>query len=191
MLKVLPSFAAALAMALCVGTTSAAELKSGPQKGEEVGAYEVVKCAGNANDGVDTGKQLCYRCKLGNRPVVMVFARKPDAKLAGLVKELDKVVAANAEKKLASFVNLIGTDAASGKAAAEKLVADSKAENIAVVIPADQPNGPAAYNIAPEADVTVLIYVKGEVKANHAVAAGGLTDDVVKKIVADTSTILN
>src|SRR5687767_9660797 len=97
-MRVLTAVAFAFALAFAV-SANAGELKSGPQKGEEVGAVEVVKVAGNANDGVKVGEELCYRCKLGNRPVVMVFARKADKNLAKLVKELDKVVAKNQEEK--------------------------------------------------------------------------------------------
>lgn len=38
----------------------AAELKSGLQVGDSVGAFDVVKCAG-PEDGVKEGQQLCYR----------------------------------------------------------------------------------------------------------------------------------
>ncbi len=68
----------------------AAELKSGPQVGDMVGAFYVEKVAGAVNDNVSVGKQLCYRCMLGNKPVVMVFARKADKNLASLVKELEQ-----------------------------------------------------------------------------------------------------
>jgi len=84
---------------LAVGSAHAAELKSGPQVGDLVGAFQVVKAAGAPNDGVSDGEQLCYRCKLGNRPAVMVFARKPDASLAKFIEQLDAVVAKNEEKK--------------------------------------------------------------------------------------------
>lgn len=39
----------------------AAELKSGLQEGDFVGAFDVVKCAGAEEDGVKLGQQLCYR----------------------------------------------------------------------------------------------------------------------------------
>lgn len=41
-------------------TAAAADLKSGLQVGEFVGAFDVVKCAG-PEDGVQEGQQLCYR----------------------------------------------------------------------------------------------------------------------------------
>jgi hypothetical protein len=189
-MRVATAVGLAVVFALAV-SVQAAELKSGPQKGEEVGAYEVVKLAGNPHDGVKVGEELCYRCKMGNRPMVMVFARKADKNLAKLVKDLDKVVAKNEEKKLGAFVALIGAKDEQAKAAAEKLVKESEASNVAVVTAKDQPNGPESYKIDPKADVTVLIYVQGEVAANHALPAGGLDAEATKKIITDTSKILN
>jgi hypothetical protein len=173
-------------------SVNAAELKSGPQKGAELGAYEVVKVAGNPHDGVKVGEELCYRCKMGNRPMVMVFARKADKNLAQLVKELDKVVTKNEDQKMGAFVTLIGAkEEAKAKAAAEKLVKDADANHVAVVIAKDQPNGPEEYKINPEAEVTVLIYKQGTVAANHALPAGALNAKAAKQIVSDTSKILN
>lgn len=190
-MKVLTSLAAAIAMAVSMSAASAAELKSGPQAGEDVGAYYVTKVAGNPTDGVEVGKALCYRCKMGKRPVVMIFARKADENLATLVKELDKVVASNADKKAASFVNMLGGEADALKPTAEKFIADTGVKNIAVVVPNDFENGPTDYKISPEAEVTVLIYKEGKVTKNHALAAGALNKEAVKQIIADTATILN
>ena len=182
--------AMAFAALAVVARAEEKELKSGLQVGEELPAYYVVKAAGNPKDNVEEGEELCYRCKLGNRPVVMVFARKTDDKLAALVKELDKVVAKNSDKKMASFVNLLGSDKEALKRDAKKLVEKSKAENIAVVVPVDNEKGPDAYNVNPEADVTVLIYKQGTVEANHALASGKLSEQEIKKIIEDTSKIL-
>src|ERR1700674_1420255 len=99
-----------LAAILLAGMTAvrAAELKSGLQPGDLVGAFDVEKCGGAVNDGKEIGANFCYRCMLGNKPVVMVFARKADKSLVSLIKELDKTVTKNADQKLSSFVNLIG-----------------------------------------------------------------------------------
>jgi hypothetical protein len=177
---------------LCLAATSRAEeLRSGPQPGEMLGAYEVTKVAGAPDDGVPEGQQLCYRCKMGNRPVVMVFSRKPDRALARLVKRLDTVVDQNkADHNMASFVSLIGDKPDQLAAASKKIVDDTKAKNVAFVVPKDQPNGPEAYKINPEVETTVLIYVKGKVRVNHAIPAGGLTDETADQIVADTAKIL-
>jgi hypothetical protein len=190
-MRVATAVGLAVVFALAV-STRAAELKSGPQKGEEIGAYEVVKVAGNPHDDVKVGDQLCYRCKLGNRPMVMVFARKTDKNLAQFIKELDKVVAKNEKAKLAAFVALIGTkEEDKAKATGEKLIKETEASNIAVVTAKDQPNGPENYKLDPKADITVLVCVKGEVHANHALSADGLNAKTTKAIIADTAKILN
>jgi hypothetical protein len=121
----------------------------------------------------------------------MIFSRKPDEKLGRLMKEVDSVVGQNGNKKMAAFVNLLGSDESSLEAAAKKVVEKSGAENVAIVIPKDQPNGPDTYKISPEAETTVLIYVKNKVVANHAFAPGALDDKAITKIVDDTAKILN
>jgi hypothetical protein len=178
---------------LLAGATvaSAEELKSGLQKGEGIGAFTVEKCGGAGDDGVAVGTNLCYRCKLGGRPMVMVFARTADDKLASLVAELDKTVAANKDKKLASFVNFLGSDADELKAKVAKFEKSAKAGSVALVIPDDQPNGPKGYKINESADVTVILAKDGKVIANHAVKSGGLDKDAVKKIVADAEKLAN
>ena len=42
-------------------TLASAEMTSGPQVGEPVGAFLVTKVTGNPDDGVADGKTLCYR----------------------------------------------------------------------------------------------------------------------------------
>ena len=87
------AFLMAVALVLGVAVTASAEVTSGPQVGDSVGAFTVTKVAGNADDGVEAGKSLCYRCKMGQRPVVMVFARTADPKLAQLLKKIEEEVA--------------------------------------------------------------------------------------------------
>jgi hypothetical protein len=185
----------ALSLVACFAfavTASAADLKSGPQAGDTVGAFDVKKVAGNKTDGVVEGKTLCYRCTLGARPVVAIFSRKPDEKLSNLMKEVDTVVGQNKEsKKMAAFVSLLGDDNSTMEAAAKKLVEKSGAENVAVVIPVEQPNGPEKYKIDPKAETTVVIFVKGKVVANHAFEAGKLDDTMIAKIIGDTAKALN
>jgi hypothetical protein len=49
------------AVLLTAATAFSADLKSGLQVGDSVGAFQVVKCGGAPNDGVKEGAQLCYR----------------------------------------------------------------------------------------------------------------------------------
>lgn len=173
----------AVAVVLMTVATASAEVTSGPQVGERVGAFTVTKVTGNPDDGVADGKKLCYRCKMGQRPVVMVFARSADDKLASFLKELDEEIEEHADSKLTAFVNMIGGEEESMKKAAADFVAKHDIKRVAFVIPEDVKNGPEDFKIAPDADITVVCYKEGEVKANHAFAAGGLTDEKIEAIV--------
>ena len=177
--------ALALAMAMVVtgAAVASAEVTSGPQVGEMVGAFTVTKVAGNAEDGVTDGKTLCYRCKMGSRPVVMVFARSADEKLAKFVKELEGEIEEHQEAKLTAFVNMIGTDEEALKKAAADFVAKHGITRVAFVVPTQAKDGPENLKIAPDADLTVVCYREGTVKANHAFSAGGLSDEKIDAIV--------
>jgi hypothetical protein len=120
----------------------------------------------------------------------MVFARKTDDALASLVKQLDKVVAANQDKKMASVLNLLGEDADKLKTSAAAFAKKNEIANIALVVPRDNENGPKSYKLNPKAEITVLIYRGLKVKANHALAAGELNEKTIKAIIADTGKIL-
>lgn len=177
-------FSIVAAVVMLSAVVARAEVTSGPQVGERVGAFTVTKVAGNADDGVDAGKTLCYRCKMGNRPVVMVFARSADETLAKFLKKLEEEIAEHQETKLTAFVNMIGTDEESLKKDAAAFVASHGLTKVAFVVPTQSKDGPEDFKIAPDADLTVVCYREGEVKANHAFAAGGLNDASIDAIVA-------
>jgi hypothetical protein len=123
--------------------TASAEVTSGPQVGDSVGAFTVTKVAGNPDDGFAVGRSGCYRCKTGSKPVVMVFARSADEKLAKLLKKIEEEVEEHQDEKLMSFVNMIGADAESLKKATEEFAAKHGITRIAFVVPEDAKDGPA------------------------------------------------
>ena len=171
------------AMVLGLTVTASAEVTSGPQVGETVGAFTVTKVTGNPDDGVADGRTLCYRCKMGQRPVVMVFARSADESFAKFLKKLEGELEEHADDKLTAFVNMIGTDAESLKKATAEFAAKHGLKRIAFVVPDDAKNGPPEFKIAPDADVTVVCYKGGKVQANHAFAKDGLSDEKIAAVV--------
>ncbi len=159
------AFLMAVALVLGVAVTAPAEVTSGPQ------------------DGVEDGKSLCYRCKMGARPVVMVFARTADPKLAKLLKKIEEEVEEHQADKLTSFVNMIGGDADSLKKQAAEFVKANDLKRIAFVVPEDAKNGPEDFKIASDADVTVVCYKGGKVVTNHAFSKGQLDDAKIDAVV--------
>ncbi|HVX14456.1 MAG TPA: hypothetical protein VHC22_24935 [Pirellulales bacterium] len=189
-MRLMQTFVAGVAVLAGLSFAVAAELKSGKQPGDAIGPFDVVKCAGSEDDDVKLGAELCYRCKYGNRPMVMVFARKSDASVSGLVKKLDGAVEKNSDEKLAAFVNLVGEDKDALETNAKELGKKAKAPNVPIVVPVEYENGPADYGINPAAEVTVILAVKGKVVANHAYGPGQLNEKAVDKILSDVPKIL-
>jgi hypothetical protein len=159
------------------------EVKSGLEVGKPIGAFDVVKCAGALEDGVKVGDELCYRCKFGARPMVMVFSRNADKSLAQLMGKLNEAVGKNSDKQLKAFINIMGEDREKLEEVAKKFGKDSK--NVPVVVPVEFESGPKDYGINPKVETTVIIANKGKVVANHALDKDGLTEKVIGKILED------
>ncbi|MBM3993587.1 MAG: hypothetical protein FJ303_05465 [Planctomycetes bacterium] len=70
----------------------------------------------------------------------------------------------------------------------EKLAGEQKLTKLVLSI--DNPAGPKSYNIAKDAEVTVLLYTEFTVKANFAFRKGDLNDAAIAKVVADVSKIV-
>ena len=184
-------FTGLLAAVLMSGLAVAEEIKSGLQEGDFVPAFHVTKAGGAQDDGKSEGWTGCYRCYLGNKPVVMVFARSTDENLAKLVKQIDETVAANSDKKMASFVNIIGKDADKAATSAKAFAKKHGFKNVAICVAKDLPNGPEGFAIAPQADVTVMTYVNGQVKDNKTFGKGQVDGKGIAAVVAGTKKILN
>ncbi len=169
----------------------AAELKSGPSVGAPLAPFEVVKVAGAVGDGVDQGEELCYRCKYGSRPMVMVFTRAKNDGVAKLAKKLDATVAAHKAQKLAAFVNFVGGERSELEKAAKSLGSSEQIEHVALVVPVESEDGPADYRLSADADVTVLLCAQGKVMQNIALEADSLSDNQINDIIAGAEKLLN
>ena len=120
----------------------------------------------------------------------MVFARKPDAALTSLVKQLDEVLPKHADKELSSFVNLLGADRAALESQAKELAEKHKLQNVPIVVPVEFEEGPGDFGINPQAEVTATLYVDRKVIASHAYGAGKFDQKAVDAILADIPKIL-
>ncbi|TWU60556.1 hypothetical protein Poly51_08330 [Rubripirellula tenax] len=168
---------AAMATACVTGTAQAEEaatadhVKSGPQGGDHLGPFTVTKIAGAEDDGVAEGKKLCYRCKNGSRPQVVIFTRSTGPEVAALVAKLDAAMVEHEGEKLACFVNVMGENPEAAAESAKKFAMTSKAKHIPFVVPNEFENGPDDYGINPKAEVTVTFATDGTVTASHGFAS--------------------
>jgi hypothetical protein len=119
----------------------------------------------------------------------MVFARQTSDPLTSLVKKLDEATVKNKDRKLGTFVIFLSDDAST----AEKLITlaqKEKIENTFLGLGEGGVAGPEGYDVAAEADVTVVLYTGRVVKANYAFKEGKMTADDVARIVGDLSKIV-
>lgn len=123
----------------------------------------------------------------GTSPVAVIFAREISDPLTSLVKKMDAAAVKNKSCRMGSFVVFCSDDEGL-KSKLEDLAKKEKLEKVVLTI--DNPSGPSAYKIAKDADVTVLLYSRHEVKGNYAFRKGELKDKDVEKIVGDLSKIL-
>ena len=167
----------------------AEEIKSGPQEGDRLGAFYVTKCAGAEDDGVEIGNNLCYRCRNGANPQVVVFTRSFDPKVMQLLQVLDAAVAKYDGEKLRAFVNVLGDDQEKLQETAKEAAVRSRTKNVPFVVPNEFETGPDNYGISSKAEVTILLASELGVKANHAVVQASDLD--VSAIMKDIGKILN
>jgi hypothetical protein len=117
----------------------------------------------------------------------VVFAREITDGLTGLVKKLDAATAKNSDCSMGCFVVLLSDN----EGLEQKLKSMAEKENLKkTVLTIDNPAGPRGYNLAKDADVTVLLYTRKTVKVNHAFKKGELKEKDVDQIVAEVSKIL-
>ena len=175
---------AGLCVALLTSFGSADEaLKSGPQVGEQVpGPFHPLNVT-----GAMAGKKNCLYCQNGTSPVAMIFAREVSPALTHLLKKVDAETSKNKRARMGSFVVFL----------CDKEGCESQLKNLAekeglkqIVLSIDNPAGPQKYNVARDADITVVLYSDHTVRSNFAYRAGQLNDQAIDQIVASIPKIL-
>jgi hypothetical protein len=174
---------AGLTLAVFAGAAFAADaIKSGPQVGQEVpGVFEPL----NINNGEKSGQKNCLYCQFGQKASVMVFAREINPQVKALIKKLDACTTKN--KEMCTCVIFCSDDKGLEKQLGT-IAKDEKLEGCILAI--DNPAGPEKYNIAKDADVTVLVYKDRKVAANFAFKKGDMKDKDVEAITAEAAKLV-
>lgn len=176
-----------LVCVLCASVVplSAAEpCQSGLPAGQRPGPYSFVVSTGPLR-----GQSQCYICDTADRPAVVIFARELSEPLGKLVGQFDKAVGEHKAAELRSWVTFLSDD----QPTLDPKVVDWGKKHAIRTIPLgvfEDAQGPPAYKLAKDADVTVLLFVKKKVAANFAFRAGELTDEKAAEIVKALPNIL-
>jgi lysophospholipid acyltransferase (LPLAT)-like uncharacterized protein len=176
---------ASLAVLACIGLVMAGEVKSGPQVGQGVGAFHPHNVF-NAESSDLCGKENCIVCQYGSKPVALVFSRSTGKPVAELIKKLDATVAKAGQEKMGAAVIFLSSED-NIKDTVGNMQKELGNKNVSLAV--DGPKGPEAYKVSPDADVTVIIYNKKKVLANH--SFDKFDNAAVEKVSASISKNLN
>ena len=173
--------------AFCVlgGESPAADpCKSGLEIGQRPAPYTLVVAT-----GPQRGQSYCYICETADRPAVVVFARKPSDALGKLVNQLDKAAAENKKADLRAWVTFVSKDQVALDAELLKWGPKHAIKSTPLGVFED-PDGPPAYRLGKDAEVTVLFFVKRKVTANFAFRAGELNDEAIADVMKATAGVV-
>lgn len=148
---------------------------SGVPVGKRPGPYSFLVAT-----GPQRGQQICYICEQADKPTAVVFARNLTDPLGKLLAKLDaEAVAHKPDGFMAWMTQLTDSADLDGLATWAR---EQGLKNVPVGAFEDD-DGPPAYTLNPEADVTVLLFVNQKVVANFAFRPGELTDEAVTAVV--------
>jgi hypothetical protein len=173
-----------LFLGLAVASLAADPCVSGPQAGQRPGPYSFLLAT-----GPHRGQQHCYVCETGDRPMVVVFARQPNAALGKWVKQLETTLQGHKAAQPNAWVTFLSNDQ---PALEPKLVEWSRQHGLGVtpVGVFEDEQGPPSYKLSGDAEITVLLAVKQKVVVNVALRAGEWTEARGKEILDALPRIL-
>lgn len=120
--------------------------------------------------------------------MINIQTRKITDSLASLVKELDGMVDNVSDKKGNetghAFVVLLTDDSDAATKELEAVAEKNKIKNIPLTV-FDGEAGPPRYNIAKDAEVTIMMWKDQKVKVNRVFGANELNKDSVKEVLKD------
>lgn len=120
-----------------------------------------------------------------------IFTRSLTGDLASLVKKVDAKAGSfkGGKSPLRSFVVLLSDDPDAAEAKLKAFAKKHGIKNVPLTL-FDGVTGPPKYKIAKEAELTVLMWSKKKVKANHAFGKDQFKKEDVDKVFKSTSKIL-
>ena len=158
------------------------------EEGDSLRAFRVEKVAGAEEDGVEPGQVLCYRCRYGSSPMVLVFAQQNSEDLLKLTKQMDQWIESYEVEKMRGLVTFFGTESPELIKAAEELAGQLGQSAVPIVVAEDAMQGPIGYRLSKEDEITVVIAVDSQI----ATTLVGTADKIdLEAIAANVKSMLS
>lgn len=173
--------AALLAIVFALPLFAADPCVSGVPVGKRPGPYSFLVAT-----GPQRGQPTCYICEQGDKPTAVVFARSLSDPLGKLLAKLDTEAAAKKDAGFKVWMTLLTPTADLDVLAKWSQKQGLKDCPVGAFEDAD---GPPAYTLNKDADVTVLLFVKQRVVANFAFRTGELDDKQIGAVMFAVPTV--
>jgi hypothetical protein len=118
-----------------------------------------------------SGKSVCYVCRHGDRPVVMVFFREFGPEVTSLLKELDGCVNRHRADGLRCFAVMITGTPQREAPRLQTLAFDEKLE-LPLTISGESIASPTALNIDDRSSITVILYQDRQIVKRCSIPTG-------------------
>lgn len=148
--------------------------------GREIGEY-VPTFYTRAVTGPLMNRSVCYVCRNGQRPVVMVFLRKLETDIKPLLKQVDRLVDDHRAEGLRSFGVFVSEDPSEAISQVQTFSFDHKI-TLPLTVASTTIAEPHCQNIHEEADVTVVLYEKRRVVKSYAFRSGEVKPTQIQEV---------
>lgn len=159
-------------------------LKSGPEVGAAVHAFFV-----RAVTGPLRNRSVCYVCRNGDRPVVMVFFQGVDPNAVKFMKMIDRMTDAGRVNGARSFGVLVTDNSGVVVPTLQTLAFDGKIE-MPLTAATTAIAGPSSHSLNPDAATTVVLYRHQKVVASFGYRRGDLVDTEIERIQSEIEAFL-
>ncbi len=156
--------------------------------GREIGDY-VPTFYTRAVTGPLMNRSVCYVCRNGGRPVVMVFLRKFGAEVKPLLKQVDSLVDDHRADGLRSFGVFVTKDPSEAISEVQTFSFDNKIA-LPLTVASDAIAEPHCQNLNAQAEVTVVLYNKRRVVNRFAFREGEIQSDEVAEVAQAITRLL-
>jgi hypothetical protein len=157
-------------IATAVSSAWADPLPPGLGPGQRPGPYSSLVSVGK-----ERGQLHCFICETGDRPTVIVFARRLSDPLGKLVQGLDRALLDHKNSDLRSWVTFLHQDQTAFDADVVRWAKQQAVRGVPLSV-FENVTGPPSYRLQAEAEVTVLVSVKQKVVRSFAFRSGELSE---------------
>ena len=171
-------------------TTASAPLQSGPVAGKEVPSFFV-----RAITGPQMNRSVCFVCRNGDRPVVMVVLRRLESGTPALLKAIDELIDRRRADGLRAFGVMLSDEPSKVAPHLQTISFDEKL-NMPLSVGPETLGERDSLNVDPAASATIVVYRQRKVLWTVALRSHELRDEAVRtrrtrEIIEQTEKLLS